>query len=85
MIDYAALKANDGIPNTPPTFPMYVNAKVFLHALEIGGIEVIQKRIEEYAKRIYTEIDASPLVYETKVDAENRSNVHIVFRVKGVQ
>ena len=68
MIDYAALKANDGMPNTPPTYPMYVNAKMFLYAQENGGVDVIAKRIEEFANRIYGVIDAFPLVYETKIE-----------------
>ncbi|KAL4434722.1 hypothetical protein ABPG74_017142 [Tetrahymena malaccensis] len=85
MIDYAALKATDGLPNTPPTFPQYMNAQFFLYAEKMGGVKEIQKKINGYAHRIYTEIDAHPLIYQNKVSDEFRSNTHIVFNVLGVQ
>lgn len=38
MLDYATLKATDGVPNTPPTFPMYMNSRFFAYAEKIGGV-----------------------------------------------
>lgn len=63
MIEYMTLKEMDGRPNTPPSFPMYINANIFLHAEKFGGIEEIANNINLKSRRIYTELDTYPIVY----------------------
>lgn len=80
IFDYKLLADSDSMYNTPPTFSWYLAGLVFKWLKAQGGLEVIDKRNDEKATLLYTEIDKSDF-YQSQVHADNRSRMNIPFQL----
>jgi phosphoserine aminotransferase len=78
---YATHASNNSLYNTPPTFGIYLVRNVLAYALEIGGLEEIEKRNRRKAAVLYGAIDARPDFFRAPVEKESRSTMNIVFRL----
>jgi phosphoserine aminotransferase len=77
-LDYKVHAENDSMYNTPPCFSIYVAGEVFKHIKETGGLEAMEARNREKAKKLYDAIDASEL-FKCPVAVEDRSIMNVVF------
>lgn len=78
VLDYVSYVGNHSMPNTPPTFPIYVASCMFDWLLEAGGVEAAQDWANERARLLYQCIDQSAL-FENTLAQSVRSNINIVF------
>lgn len=68
----------DSMFNTPPVFSVYVAMLNLRHLIANGGVEAIEKRNQEKADLLYSEIDSNPL-FEGTAAKEDRSNMNVTF------
>ncbi len=67
--------------NTPPVFAIYTCMLTLKWVKENGGIEAMEKRNEEKAQLLYSEIDSNPM-FEGTAAREDRSNMNVTFVLK---
>ena len=79
-MSYAAQSAEGSMLNTPPTFGWYLAGLVFQWLKSEGGLEVIGKRNNAKAQRLYEYIDASGY-YTAPVAKRGRSWMNVPFRL----
>jgi len=82
MLQYRVHIKNKSLYNTPPTFGIYLAGLMFEWIEKNGGIRVIEEQNDIKANLLYQAIDNSDFYY-CPVDAFSRSNMNVVFRVKG--
>jgi phosphoserine aminotransferase len=68
----------DSMFNTPPVFSIYVSMLNLRHLIANGGVAAIEKRNQEKADLLYSEIDSNPL-FEGTTAKEDRSNMNVTF------
>jgi phosphoserine aminotransferase len=68
--------------NTPCCWSIYMCGLNIDYMLEKGGLEVLEKEVDEKAKLIYGAIDGSDGYYTNPVDPAYRSRINVTFRVK---
>jgi phosphoserine aminotransferase len=78
---YATHASNDSLYNTPPTFGIYLMRNVLAFALEIGGLEEVEKRNRAKVDLLYKTIDESPDFFKAPVEKDSRSYMNVVFRL----
>jgi len=78
MLDYQVYADNHSLYNTPPVFAIYTSMLNLRWLKGEGGVQEMQKRCEDKAHTIYSEIDRNPLFYGT-VAREDRSRMNAVF------
>lgn len=78
LLDYATYDASGSMSNTPPCFTWYVAGLVFEYLLAEGGLDVIGKRNEQKAGKLYAAIDASGF-YSNPVRVDCRSWMNVPF------
>ncbi|MDG2376951.1 MAG: 3-phosphoserine/phosphohydroxythreonine transaminase [Woeseiaceae bacterium] len=78
LLDYATYDAAGSMSNTPPCFAWYVASLVFEYLLAEGGLEVIGKRNQQKAGKLYAAIDASDF-YSNRVRVDYRSWMNVPF------
>jgi len=78
VIDYKTMAESDSMWNTPPTFSWYISALVFEWIREQGGLEVLRKRNQRKADKLYAAIDASGF-YNNPVRPDCRSWMNVPF------
>jgi phosphoserine aminotransferase len=78
LLGYRIYAESESMTNTPPTFAWYVAGLVFEYLKEQGGLEVIGKRNERKASKLYAAIDASNL-YSNPVQVDCRSWMNVPF------
>jgi len=78
MLDLKVHAEKDSMFNTPPVYPVYVSMLNMRYMLSVGGVEAMQKKAEERAGLLYTEIDENPL-FEGVAAIEDRSNMNATF------
>lgn len=78
MLDYKLHVENESMYNTPPVFAVYMALETLRWVKKMGGVAALQKRNEEKARRLYTEIDANPLFKGTAAK-EDRSRMNVTF------
>lgn len=81
MLDLAVHDSKDSMFNTPPVFSVYVSMLTLEWMKSIGGLDAMQKRNEEKAALLYSEIDRNPL-FEGTTAAEDRSTMNATFVLK---
>ena len=69
---------NNSMFNTPPVFPIYVLRETLKWMKAEGGLEVIYRRNQEKAAKLYAEIDRNSLFRGTAA-TEDRSSMNICF------
>ena len=80
MLDYQVHISKDSMFNTPPVFPVYVSMLTLQWVKNLGGIKAIEKRNEEKAALLYTEIDRNPL-FVGFAAKEDRSLMNVTFNL----
>jgi phosphoserine aminotransferase len=81
VFSYKNLAAKNSNYNTPPIFNMCASLEMLKWIKENGGIEALEKRVEERASILYRAINQSDLVANT-IPPEERSFMNIVFDAK---
>jgi len=78
MLDYRVHAKDGSMHNTPPVFPIYMAMETLAWLKRGGGITAMQKRNEDKARKLYTEIDANPL-FKGTCAIEDRSLMNVTF------
>jgi phosphoserine aminotransferase len=81
MLDYQQHIAKESMYNTPPVFAIYTSLLTLQWIKKNGGIAGIEKRNEEKAALLYTEIDRNSLFVGT-ANTEDRSLMNATFLLK---
>jgi phosphoserine aminotransferase len=78
MLDYKVHIKGDSMYNTPPVFPIYVSLLTMRWLKKNGAIEWIEKKNNEKAALLYSEIDRNNL-FTGAAEVESRSNMNVTF------
>ena len=78
MLDLQLQDKKDSMFNTPPVFAIYTSMLFMEWMVEQGGVSVLEKRNEEKAALLYSEIDRNPLFKGTTA-VEDRSKMNPTF------
>lgn len=79
MLDYRTHVEKGSMFNTPPVVPIFCALQTLKWIKANGGIEAMQKRAEERAEVLYSEIDRNKLFRATVTAKEDRSYMNICF------
>ncbi|MEM1329608.1 MAG: phosphoserine transaminase [Planctomycetota bacterium] len=80
MQSYKLFAEKGSMPNTPPTFGIYLMGRVFDWILSEGGLEEMKRRNEAKAKLVYDALDGSSGFYRPHAREDSRSLMNITFR-----
>ncbi|MDO4682282.1 MAG: 3-phosphoserine/phosphohydroxythreonine transaminase [Lautropia sp.] len=78
ILDYQVQADNDSMPNTPPTYSIYLAGLVFQWLKAQGGLGAIEQQNREKARLLYDAIDASDF-YHSPVVPSDRSRMNVPF------
>ncbi len=78
MMNYAVHIKSETMFNTPPVFPIFAMLQNLKWVKKVGGVAEMQRRAEERANLLYSEIDQNPLFVGT-VAVEDRSKMNVCF------
>ncbi|KAJ1665115.1 Phosphoserine transaminase [Coemansia sp. RSA 1813] len=81
VLDWCYFDKADSMPNTPPTFSIYVCGLVFKWVESQGGVSELEKIREARAGLVYNMIDAHPDFFRGPVDKRYRSAMNLVFNL----
>ncbi|MFV8826903.1 3-phosphoserine/phosphohydroxythreonine transaminase [Alkalihalobacterium sp. APHAB7] len=81
ILRYSTHADANSLYNTPPTFAIYMLAKVLEWVKEQGGVQTVEKRNIEKAKLIYDAIDESNDFYCGHAEKDSRSLMNITFNL----
>lgn len=81
MLSYQTMMDKDSMFNTPPVFSVYVSMLTLSWLKEQGGVAATEKKNQEKANLIYSEIDRNPL-FEGFAAKEDRSMMNATFTLK---
>ncbi len=81
LLNYRNITAHSSMPNTPPTFSLYVAGKTFQWLKKQGGIKEMARRSQIKSSKLYQVLDESAL-YENNVKKPYRSIINLPFRLK---
>ena len=79
MLDYRTHVEKGSMFNTPPVVPIFCALQTSKWIKANGGVEAMQKRAEERAEVLYSEIDRNKLFRATVTAKEDRSYMNICF------
>ena len=79
MLDYRTHVEKGSMFNTPPVVPIFCALQTLKWIKSNGGVEAMQKRAEERAEVLYSEIDRNKLFRATVTAKEDRSYMNICF------
>lgn len=79
MLDYRTHVEKGSMFNTPPVVPIFCALQTLKWIKANGGVEAMQKRAEERAEVLYSEIDRNKLFRATVTAKEDRSYMNICF------
>lgn len=79
MLDYQVHLSKDSMFNTPPVFAVYVSMLTLRWLKENGGVAAIEKKNNEKASLLYSEIDRNPLFNGFVGSKEDRSKMNATF------
>ncbi len=83
ILQYRTHIKDKSLYQTPPTFAVYVIGLVLEWIESQGGVRGIEKRNAGKAKLLYDTIENSGGFYRSPVEKSSRSNMNVVFRIKG--
>lgn len=78
MLDYRVHAANHSLYATPPSFNCYMAWKMFQWLQEEGGVDVMHRRNQRKAAKLYDYIDASSF-YHCAIEPSSRSIMNVCF------
>src|SRR5574344_950190 len=78
MLDYRTHVEKGSMFNTPPVVPIYSALETLRWIKKNGGVEAMDKRAQDRADALYTEIDRNKL-FKGTVKVEDRSVMNICF------
>ncbi|KAJ1797751.1 Phosphoserine transaminase [Coemansia sp. RSA 2399] len=81
VLDWHYFDKAGSMPNTPPTFSIYVCGLVFKWVESQGGVSELETLREARAGRVYSMIDAHPDFFIGPVDKRYRSAMNLVFKL----
>jgi phosphoserine aminotransferase len=84
MLKYSTHIDKKSSYNTPPVFPIYVSLLTLEWINENGGIKAMQKRNEEKASLLYSEIDSNSLFYNN-INKPDRSLMNVAFHLHNTE
>lgn len=79
MLDYRTHVEKGSMFNTPPVVPIFCALQTLKWIKANGGVEAMQKRAEERAEVLYSEIDRNKMFRATVTAKEDRSYMNICF------
>lgn len=79
MLDYRTHVEKGSMFNTPPVVPIFCALQTLKWIKANGGVEAMQKRAEERAEVLYSEVDRNKLFRATVTAKEDRSYMNICF------
>lgn len=79
MLDYRTHVEKGSMFNTPPVVPIFCALQTLKWIKANGGVEAMQKRAEERAEVLYSEIDRNKLFRAMVTAKEDRSYMNICF------
>lgn len=79
MLDYRTHVEKGSMFNTPPVVPIFCALQTLKWIKVNGGVEAMQKRAEERAEVLYSEIDRNKMFRATVTAKEDRSYMNICF------
>jgi phosphoserine aminotransferase len=79
MLDYRTHVEKGSMFNTPPVLPVFAALQTLKWLKDQGGVAAMQKKNEEKAAVLYSEIDRNRLFKGTVVNEEDRSLMNICF------
>lgn len=78
ILNYQVQADNDSMPNTPPTYAIYLAGLVFQWLKAQGGLATLEQTNIEKAKLLYDAIDASDF-YHSPIRPSDRSRMNVPF------
>ena len=78
MLDYSVHIKGGSMYNTPPVFPIYVSMLTMKWLKNNGGIAWIEKKNNEKAATLYSEIDRNSM-FKGTTEVSDRSNMNVTF------
>lgn len=82
LLQYRTEIAEHSLYHTPPMFAVYVTELVLDWIESEGGVAALEQRNEAKAKLLYDAIDTSGF-YACPVEPASRSQMNVVFRIRG--
>lgn len=82
LLQYRTYIQEESMPNTPPTFGIYMVGVVMDWIESQGGVAGLEKHNEAKARILYDAIDGNEYYY-CPVKKEDRSLMNVVFRITG--
>ena len=79
MLQYRTFDEHGSMPNTPPTFAIYVMYEMLTWIAEQGGVAGLQARAAQKSSMLYDFIDATPF-YRGHAEPASRSKMNVTFR-----
>jgi phosphoserine aminotransferase len=82
IMDFAVMAENGSMPNTPPTFGIYIAGLVFQWLKRQGGVTAMEQVNIRKAELLYGCIDQSQGFYKNPVELASRSRMNVPFVLK---
>jgi phosphoserine aminotransferase len=82
IMDFAVMAENGSMPNTPPTFGIYIAGLVFQWLKRQGGVAAMEQVNIRKAELLYGCIDQSQGFYKNPVELASRSRMNVPFVLK---
>ena len=79
LLDWKLMADKDSMPNTPPTYAIYVLGLVLEWIESLGGLTAMQARNEMKAQILYDYLDSTDF-YKSVARADSRSMMNVTFR-----
>ena len=81
MLDYRTHISKGSMFNTPPAFAIYVSMLNLRWIKAMGGVAALEKRNDQKARLLYTELDSNALFEAHVKDPEDRGTMNVTFRL----
>lgn len=82
IMDFSVMAENGSMPNTPPTYSIYIAGLVFQWLQRQGGVEAMEQTNIRKAELLYRCIDESGGFYHNPVEVKDRSRMNIPFTLR---
>lgn len=79
LLDWKLMADKDSMPNTPPTYAIYILGLVLEWVESLGGLTAMQARNEMKAKILYDYLDSTDF-YKSVARPDSRSMMNVTFR-----
>lgn len=80
--DFSVMAENGSMPNTPPTYSIYIAGLVFQWLKRQGGIAAMEQTNIQKAELLYRCIDESNGFYHNPVEVQSRSRMNVPFTLR---